>query len=181
MSRKRLADELCELARHLLKREPKKPRQATLRRAVSTAYYAVFHLFGEECTRLALQGDLVRKKARRVVAHAHIGKLRETLRQRRLPQPWHFHEDEAPCRSTLENLRRMTEIAKELQEARHEADYDAQAWFSRKDAEQQVRRAEQAIRLWNDLREHADSCQRCRRALQLFAAAVIFGPRRHVS
>src|ERR1035438_6153633 len=39
-----LADDLLEQAHHLAKREPKRPRQASLRRAVSTAYYSLFHL-----------------------------------------------------------------------------------------------------------------------------------------
>src|SRR5271155_5126704 len=39
-----LAQDLIEQARHLANREPKRPKQASLRRAVSTAYYALFHL-----------------------------------------------------------------------------------------------------------------------------------------
>jgi len=39
-----LADDLLEQAHHLAKREPKRPRQASLRRAVSTAYYSLVHL-----------------------------------------------------------------------------------------------------------------------------------------
>lgn len=39
-----LADDLLEQAHYLAKREPKRPRQASLRRAVSTAYYSLFHL-----------------------------------------------------------------------------------------------------------------------------------------
>src|SRR3984885_79457 len=38
------ADDLLEQAKHLANREPKRPRQASLRRAVSTAYYSLFHL-----------------------------------------------------------------------------------------------------------------------------------------
>lgn len=38
------ADDLLEQAHHLARREKKKPKQASLRRAVSTAYYALFHL-----------------------------------------------------------------------------------------------------------------------------------------
>jgi hypothetical protein len=39
-----LANDLLEQAQFLVQREPRRPRQASLRRAVSTAYYAVFHL-----------------------------------------------------------------------------------------------------------------------------------------
>ena len=43
--------DLLEQAKHLSKRERRKPKQASLRRAVSTAYYALFHLLIEEATR----------------------------------------------------------------------------------------------------------------------------------
>src|SRR5579863_6321021 len=41
-------NDLLEQARHLANREPKRPKQASLRRAVSTAYYAIFHLLSME-------------------------------------------------------------------------------------------------------------------------------------
>jgi hypothetical protein len=44
------ADQLLEQARHLANREKTRPRQASLRRAVSTAYYALFHLLISEAT-----------------------------------------------------------------------------------------------------------------------------------
>lgn len=39
-----IPEDLLAQAKHLANREPKRPRQASLRRAVSTAYYALFHL-----------------------------------------------------------------------------------------------------------------------------------------
>jgi uncharacterized protein (UPF0332 family) len=39
-----LAEDLLEQAFLLLNKESKNPKQASLRRAVSTAYYALFHL-----------------------------------------------------------------------------------------------------------------------------------------
>ena len=41
-------DELLELARELANLHPGHPHQASLRRAVSTAYYALFHLLISE-------------------------------------------------------------------------------------------------------------------------------------
>jgi hypothetical protein len=43
-----LAHDLLEQARFLVGRERRKPKQASLRRAVSTAYYAAFHLLGTD-------------------------------------------------------------------------------------------------------------------------------------
>src|ERR1700735_3811250 len=42
------ADDLLEQAHHLATREEGEPKQASLRRAVSTAYYALFHLLIDE-------------------------------------------------------------------------------------------------------------------------------------
>src|ERR1035438_9397336 len=41
-------DDLLDQALHLARRDPKRPKQANLRRAVSTAYYALFHLLVSE-------------------------------------------------------------------------------------------------------------------------------------
>src|SRR5215472_11212269 len=46
-----LANDLLEQAYRLARREPKRPKQASLRRAVSTSYYALFHLLISEATR----------------------------------------------------------------------------------------------------------------------------------
>jgi uncharacterized protein (UPF0332 family) len=42
------ADDLLKQAYHLANRESGEPKQASLRRAVSTAYYALFHLLIDE-------------------------------------------------------------------------------------------------------------------------------------
>src|SRR5260370_506909 len=55
-------DDLLKQALHLAKREPKRPRQASLRRAISTAYYALFHLLITEAVsnwRIAAQRPLL--------------------------------------------------------------------------------------------------------------------------
>ena len=41
-------DDLLEQAYHLANREPEFPKQASLRRAISTAYYALFHMLVDE-------------------------------------------------------------------------------------------------------------------------------------
>lgn len=43
-----IEDMLC-LAEELVRREPGRPKQASLRRAVATAYYAVFHALAKCC------------------------------------------------------------------------------------------------------------------------------------
>ena len=41
-------DDLLRQALQLVRKEPRNPKQASLRRAVSTAYYALFHLLISE-------------------------------------------------------------------------------------------------------------------------------------
>ena len=43
------ADDLLDIADDLVRRETGRPRQASLKRAVSTSYYALFHALAHEC------------------------------------------------------------------------------------------------------------------------------------
>ena len=43
------ADDLLDVAADLVRRETGRPRQASLKRAASTAYYALFHALAHEC------------------------------------------------------------------------------------------------------------------------------------
>ena len=52
-------DALISLAERIAELDAKKPRQANLRRAVSTAYYAVFHFLVDEacCAQIGTQNS----------------------------------------------------------------------------------------------------------------------------
>jgi hypothetical protein len=55
-----LQGDLLEQARHLAKRERRRPKQASLRRAISTAYYyALIHLLVAETTRILMRAARV--------------------------------------------------------------------------------------------------------------------------
>lgn len=47
-------DDLLRQAERLAKLDPKRPRQANLRRAVSSAYYALFHFLVDQSCRAAI-------------------------------------------------------------------------------------------------------------------------------
>ena len=49
-----IAEDLLATARRLAKASPRKPRQADLRRSISTAYYALFHALAADGSQLAL-------------------------------------------------------------------------------------------------------------------------------
>src|SRR6185503_1425183 len=63
-----LADDLRRQAYHLATREPRRPKQASLRRAVSAAYYAIFHLLVDEATLMMFGGRTDRRRFRYVLA-----------------------------------------------------------------------------------------------------------------
>ena len=68
-----LHGDLLTQARFLVRREPRRPRQASLRRAVSAAYYALFHLLIHEATRMMVSGSSLgslRTLVARAFAHA---------------------------------------------------------------------------------------------------------------
>src|SRR5580658_2808224 len=77
------AEDLLELARHLAL-EPTGARQACLRRAVSTAYYALFHLLISEATlnwgRPELRSELGRFFEHGRMRSACLGKVRRDRR-----------------------------------------------------------------------------------------------------
>jgi hypothetical protein len=66
-----LHHDLLEQARHLAMREPKRPRQASLRRSISAAYYALFHLLTTETAARLTPRAPVRLRLQRCRAFTH--------------------------------------------------------------------------------------------------------------
>ena len=88
----RLGRDLVVQAGMLARCEPGRPKQATLRRAVSTAYYGLFHFLIEESTALlfgAAQGDIpFRQLAARAFIHT---KMKSVCTEFVKPNPQHVH------------------------------------------------------------------------------------------
>jgi hypothetical protein len=123
-----LHHDLLEQAAHLASREPRRPRQASLRRAVSSAYYAVFHLLSAEgAKRLSPPQRLLRAQVGRAFAHRE---MHEVCRQFAAGS---LSATTAALLSTpLEyELRYVARVFVELQNARHAAGYDLSANFDR--------------------------------------------------
>jgi hypothetical protein len=92
-------DDLLEQAQHLANRERKEPRQASLRRAISTAYYALFHLLISEAT-LNWKRVEYRDALARVFEHGNMKSLpKKDGRAERILQdepPVRFRADRCP-------------------------------------------------------------------------------------
>lgn len=147
-----LHDDLLQQARMLARKEPRRPKQASLRRAISTAYYALFHLFVDEATKRLVKGrnaaDLRRCLARAFVHHEMMavakgfagGTVSEKLK---------------PAMSGVRPSHRLARCAGafvDLQQARHEADYDLAKRYARQQALDLVEQAEIAFRDWSAVR-----------------------------
>jgi len=70
-----LSQDLLEQARLLATTKPRHPKDASLRRAVSTAYYALFHLLTDGASRFLTSGlnrDSLRNLISRGFTHSEI-------------------------------------------------------------------------------------------------------------
>jgi hypothetical protein len=143
---------LLEQAHQLALREKKRPLQVSLRRAVSSAYYALFHLLVSD--------------ASRSLTKASDPRLRLLL-----PRAFTHEEMAAACKmfaaagkmpaiieATYPGIVIPPEIASvaqafvDLQKARHDADYATHRLWTRTMALREVKRAEQAFLDWEKVR-----------------------------
>ena len=135
------------------------PTQGDLRRAVSAAYYAMFHRIAVCCAR-SLIGTANTNLSMKVWPHAYRG-LDHNLAKKQ-------------CDKNLTSIgfsRRIVDFASEfvrLQPRRHLADYDPDARFTKKEVEGDVFMAAVSIDMFDDASEEE------RRA---FAAWVLFRER----
>ena len=144
--------DLLRQARQLAVKEPRRPLQASLRRAVSTSYYALFHLLVDEATRRMVPGR-DRAALRHCLARAFGHNVMRQVAQQ-------FSDDNVSRKlatglngqALQPELIRVASALAELQGARHEADYDPARRFTRREALDLVGQAERAFVDWNRIR-----------------------------
>src|ERR1700676_3148344 len=123
--------DLLEQARHLANREPKRPKQASLRRAVSTAYYALFHLLSIETAknwkRPAERGTLAR-----MLDHGPMVNVCKTKRDK-LNEYFKTRPRAEPALTVLKHIHLITNTFIVMLQHRHTADYNSDAQCSRTD------------------------------------------------
>ncbi|MGA2597155.1 MAG: hypothetical protein ABSH09_09220 [Bryobacteraceae bacterium] len=135
------ADDLLEQAYHLLNKDGNAPKQASLRRAVSTAYYALFHLLIDEAVgKWSVEHQ--RNALARTFKHGGMAKVcDESVKSFYIArQPPH-----------LGPLKDVAQIFSQLQEKRHTADYDSEKW-SKGNAETWIDKADTAFKNWRLVR-----------------------------
>lgn len=140
--------DLIAQARRLYKLDGRRPKQANLRRAVSSAYYAVFHYLIDQACRNAVGTQLAQQPFRNSLARgfdhgtmkdacsSFAGGTLPTSVRRALPIPFVVPRE-------IQNISRTFG---ELQEQRHRADYDLSEKFFKRDVMTLVEQADVAIR-----------------------------------
>ncbi len=152
-----LHSDLLAQARHLARRESKRPRQASLRRSISASYYAVFHMLIDEATRRMVSGG-ERADLRGCLAR---GFTHRTMR--RVAQQFAGGGVSPKLRPGLNGQplqRELVAVAAafvDLQQARQEADYNIARRFTRREVLNLADRAEEAMADWRDLRRTAQA------------------------
>jgi hypothetical protein len=144
-----LPDDLLAQARFLASREPKRPRQASLRRAISAAYYALYHLLVSAGANAMAprQPTALRARVGRAFAHAEMKQVCQQF------QGGHVGALSAAVQALMNGpmepeLAMIAEAFVELQEARHKADYDTTEVFSRADVLSAIDLATQSFAAW---------------------------------
>jgi hypothetical protein len=122
-------NDLLEQARHLANREPKRPKQASLRRAVSTAYYAIFHPLSTE-TAKNWGRRAERPTVARMLDHTPMANVCRTKRDELAK----YFTTRPPAGHGLNVLKHLHLIANTfvlMLQHRHTADYDSSVKWSR--------------------------------------------------
>jgi hypothetical protein len=152
----RYSSELLAQAGMLARREPRRPKQASLRRSISAAYYALFHFLIEEATRLTIGAGHNRNALRQFASRSFVhGKMKTacdeftkaTPKSDALKPFW-------PALAVQGNTDLKTVALNfiDLQEARHEADYNLSRHFTRQDATTATDKTQDAIEAWGRLK-----------------------------
>ena len=146
-----LHGDLLALARELAARAGGPPVQAVLRRAVSTAYYALFHMLVHEATGRMFGGDRAELRAclARGFAHRTMKNVARAFMRGAAPPKL------APALRGLppqQELVRVAEALHILQHFREAADYDVSHALVHTDVVDLVDQAEQAFEDWAAVR-----------------------------
>ncbi len=147
--------DFLDVARDLARLDAHRPRQASLRRAVSTAYYALFHLlirssvsahvgFGPTSTHREIGEAIVRWFTHTRIAEVcgqFTGPTVPSKLRKVLPKG-------AKAAAASMALQSVARAFLDLQQARHEADYDPSKRFTRQGVLTQISQVEQAFIDW---------------------------------
>ncbi|MGA7339380.1 MAG: hypothetical protein WBE72_24235 [Terracidiphilus sp.] len=156
MSAELLPEHLLEQAKHLSRRERTRPRQASLRRAISTAYYALFHFLIRETVRQIgpnLSEDNF-NRAYRWFEHGAMYRVARAFSQDVVRIP---NSKDVLIAKNDPRVQFVVQHFADLQELRHSADYDPGAIFLRADVSENIDFLDTAFRVWPTVRNSPEA------------------------
>lgn len=149
-----LAEELLAQSKTLARLESNKPKQASLRRAVSAAYYALFHLLVGDGARLFVRDDFARAALlSRTFDHSKMKEVSGQFLGDKLPE----RIQSKAAYQTPADLKAVAATFIKLQQLRHEADYNLDQQYSRPQVDQLIREVETAFASWGRVRNSDDA------------------------
>jgi uncharacterized protein (UPF0332 family) len=141
-----VARDLLQQAEHLATYEGVNPNHANLRRAVSTAYYALFHLLVEEAGARWQGSPEAPTGLERSFNH---GAMKTASIQFRQPTWRDWHDKPRPVPAALQ---KVAGAFVDLQQERHIADYDNHQEWSTNEVEALLDSTRSAFRDWESIR-----------------------------
>jgi uncharacterized protein (UPF0332 family) len=147
-------EDLLGQAEQLAQLDPRRPKQANLRRAVSSAYYALFHLLTSEVSSLYAVEPGLAARINRTLNHGEMKKASSMLANDRLPRAV---QPPGGGYITPARLKSVANAFLSLQQARHEADYDLSRSFRRREVLDFIQSARQAFEAWGEVRNTDDA------------------------
>jgi len=145
--------DLLALARQTVDRNISNPIEGELRRAISTAYYAVFHLLIHESVYgIGIDGHLHTRTAR-AFQHGIMKKVCDLFSPSNPDRKTKEFTTASGIRIPVP-LRKVAMAFVELYEAREEADYDGSVTLPHERAEAKVQRAEMTFQIWSLIQTH---------------------------
>ncbi len=130
-----MTEGLIQTARRLARTSPRRPRQADLKRAVSTAYYAVFHAMARDAADLLVgtgpdRPDKAWLQAYRALEHGFASSACKQVQNLGFP----------------DGIDTCARLFVDLQQRRHDADYNPLARVTRSEALEAADQADLAIK-----------------------------------
>jgi uncharacterized protein (UPF0332 family) len=146
--------QLLSQARRLARLDPKRPQQGNLRRAVSAAYYALFHFLIDHACRAMLGTSMKLRPYRDVLArafqHGAMEKACKSFGGSVLPD---MVKKGLPSGFTVSpDLQSVSQTFVDAQDKRRHADYDRTQKFTRSDVLALVRAVEDAMSSFTRIR-----------------------------
>jgi uncharacterized protein (UPF0332 family) len=172
----RLSADLLKQARDLASQDKSRPKDASIRKAISTAYYALFHFLLDEATGILVGASPNDRKLRHLLSRCFVHKRMDSACTKivgLITQPKSASPIYAPFSQSIQNqandLLVVAKIFKDLQEHRHRADYDLGQRYPRAHALKSVADVEDAMRAWKRIKT-AD-----RHVIQLVSIMLLHG------